>query len=92
MSMSSSAVFTCDRDGVVSAPQAGWPNQAMVPTPEGWSRFGVDQGTGGGSVQSHVGHLCPACSAAFNDFLLAGGGAGMFTKPAEVPVMPAPQS
>jgi hypothetical protein len=92
MSMSSSAVFTCDRDGAVSAPQAGWPNQPMVPLPDGWSRFGVDNSTGGGSVQSHVGHLCPACTAAFNDFLTAGGGEPLFTKKPEVPVMPAPQS
>jgi hypothetical protein len=92
MSMSTTAIFTCDRDGVVSASQPGWPNQPMVPLPDGWSRFGLDNSTGGGNVQSHVGHLCPQCTAAFQQFLVDGGGEAMFTKPAVIPVMPAPQS
>jgi hypothetical protein len=78
--LTASATFTCDRDGTLSAPMPGWPNSTHVPLPEGWSRFTIDQGTSAGASQSEVGHLCPACAAVFNDFLRAGGGAGMFVQ------------
>ena len=81
MSINASAVFTCDRDGAVSAQMAGWPNTMAVPLPDGWSRFNIDQATGGGTVQSHVGHLCPMCAAAFVAFLQDAGGGQMFAAP-----------
>jgi hypothetical protein len=81
MSMSAAAIYTCDRDGTVSASVPGWPNTMAVPLPDGWTRFNVDQSQGGGAVISHVGHLCPACAAAFVIFLQDAGGGAMFNPP-----------
>ena len=65
--ITASAIYTCDRDGVVSDVVQGQPNQS-VQMPEGWvqiTRYSI----GAPGVMSVAGHLCPGCASAFGEFV-----------------------
>jgi hypothetical protein len=71
MPISTTSVFTCDRDGTVSAEVAAPENMPSVRSPpEGWMRIlwdGVREGDT--TMASGTGFLCPACVAAFKEFV-----------------------
>lgn len=72
MSVSLVGTFTCDRDGVTA--EATSEGNAMNP-PVGWGRLTIDvsaQGQGGGVHPPVMGHLCPACLEAFDQWLGSG--------------------
>jgi hypothetical protein len=83
MTMTANATFTCDRDGAVAGPVNTAPNMPGFQLPEGWSRFNVDRAaTPESGTTTSTGHLCPACSAAFVEFMAAMGQGQNFKPPA----------
>jgi hypothetical protein len=75
----SAMIFRCDRDAVEAPAQS-----QMGALPEGWVTINIS----GGPLPLN-GHLCPACTAAFNGFMTALGGT-FSLKPATAPQTPAP--
>jgi len=71
MPISTSTVFTCDRDGVVSEPIVS-PTAAAPMPPKDWGRLLADITQSAGqsaNLKSVTGFLCPACMAAFQTFM-----------------------
>jgi len=79
MPLSTTTTFTCDRDGTIAESTS---DAATANPPVGWARLMMDefaQGAGGGVSPPVHGHLCPACVAAFREFM----GPPAFAAPAE---------
>ena len=71
MPISTKSVFICDRDGVRSTEVDAKENMTAVSTPpEGWMRIMWDALPEGETVPTNGnGYLCPACVAAFRQFI-----------------------
>jgi hypothetical protein len=71
MPLNTTSVFTCDRDGVQSAPvEAENTFPINLTAPEGWVRINWDGVREGDTIlASGTGFLCPACVAAFKEFI-----------------------
>ncbi|HKU98173.1 MAG TPA: hypothetical protein VJR58_22975 [Vineibacter sp.] len=84
MPLTTTTIFTCDRDGVTAEATA---EAAAVNPPPGWGRMFYDfrQGEGDASTQNRSGFLCPTCAEAFREFM---GIESPLTKPAPPPPPP----
>jgi hypothetical protein len=71
MSMTSKTTFVCDRDSTVAADIEGPPpNSQLTPPPTDWMSIqAFVSPPAGGAGRFQAMHLCPACAAAFNEFL-----------------------
>jgi hypothetical protein len=65
------SVFICDRDGRQSAEVRAPDNMpSVMQPPEGWMRIVWDCVPAGETkLVSNKGYMCPACSAAFKEFV-----------------------
>ena len=81
MPISTTTIFTCNRDGV-TAEGTGGENASTVNLPEGWGRFNCDEALAeGGGFFAVTSYLCPQCLAALRDWMAAEGGTGLPAPP-----------
>ena len=70
MPLTSKTVFVCDRDGTQSPEIDGPPaNTSIVPAPADWLQFNWLTTPTGDATKNGAGYLCPACAAAFREFM-----------------------